>query len=142
MRLAMRDWLSTRLLLALAIMMMLSTTGYADPFRLRLEDLSSGQGVVITDNGAGDSSSTAGVIVFTGSLGAFPVIVTTGMSAPLVGGPGGGTLQLNSISISMSGNSSMRLSLEDGNYDSTPNGSRVVTAETAGVLTAPAGSTI
>jgi hypothetical protein len=53
--------------------------------------------ITIYDGGVGDSAAVAGVISYSGSVGAFSVNVTTGISKPLIGPE---RLDLNSINVS------------------------------------------
>lgn len=112
----------------------------AVPMRLRVEDLGLGVGVVITDNGAGDSSPSAGSITYVGSLGASPftINVTVGTSKPVLGGTTSSELDLTDVSVSTGGPATLRITLEDGDYDFPADR---VAGNVGGVLTAPVGST-
>jgi len=136
---------SSKLLLAAFIVLMLfGTVAQASPlFRLRLEDSGTGQGVVITDNGAGDTSASSGVITFNGSVGSFIVNVTTGLSKPLIGGTNNyAELDLNSVNVRVSGPGSLRITLEDGGYTLGPDGPLSVGSLVGGTLNATAGSNV
>lgn len=111
--------------------------------RLRVEDLGSGTGTVITDNGAGDSSAAAGVITFNGTVGSLLINVTTGISKPLIGGISDfGQIDLNSVNVIVSGAGTLRITLEDLGYLADPFGLLHVLGTVGGTLTAPAGSQI
>ena len=119
-----------------------SSVADASPlFRLRVENLATGEGVVITDNGAGDSVPGAGVIQFSGSLGSFSINVTTGISKPNIGGVNNyAELDLNSVNVSFSGAGILRITLEDGGFTLGPDGPLSVVGLVGGTMTAPAGS--
>lgn len=68
---------------------------------LRIESLSTI--FQITDNGAGDLDPTAGVIAFSGAVGAYNINVTTGLSTPVVGSPSTAVMDLNSVSVTSLG---------------------------------------
>jgi len=65
-------------------------------FKLRLSaDNGATFPVVITDNGPGDLNLMSGIIVWSGSVGGFNVIVDTAQSKPVVGGVSNPVLDLN-----------------------------------------------
>src|SRR5262245_17805634 len=103
-----------RLLFAVLTLCVLCTSGaYADGFRLRLEDFSTGSGVVITDNGVGDINPLAGAVTYSGSINGFLVNVTTGISKPLIGGVNNyAELDLNSVNVQFTGAGKLRITLE------------------------------
>jgi hypothetical protein len=116
-----------------------ATDAQAATLRLRIESVDTGQGVVITDEGAGDPFiGVDGLVNFTGSLGSFSINVTTGASQPLLGGD---ELDLNSINLTLTGAGTLRISLEDSGF--TFGGpSAAVAVSVGGTLTAPAGSSV
>jgi hypothetical protein len=130
------------LLAVFTVLVVFSSAAYAGPlFRLRLEDVATGQGVVLTDNGAGDMNGLDGAIVFVGSIGSFIVNVTTGVSKPIIGGTNNyAELDLNSINVLVSGPGTLRITLEDAGYTNGPDGPLSVVSLVGGTLTAPAGS--
>jgi hypothetical protein len=133
-----------RLLFAgLTIGALYTSTAYADAFRLRLESLGAGgTGVVVTDNGIGDLSSDAGVIVYVGSVNGFAVNVTTGLSKPMIGGTNNyAELDLGSVNVTGSGAGTLRITLEDTGFTSGPGGEMSAVGLVGGTLTAPTGST-
>lgn len=114
---------------------------HANPLRLRVDNLGTGQGVVITDNLAGDGNLAAGVITFVGSLGGgFTVNVTTGVSNPPFATPEPNSLELNSVNVNTSGSGVLRITLEQDDYPGI--GNLNVVGSLGGVLSAPAGSTV
>jgi len=127
----------------ITVLAVFSTVAHADPlFRMRVEDLTTGQGVVLTDNGAGDIAGLAGVITFSGSLNGFIVNVTTGLSSPVIGGVTDyAQLDLASVNVHGSGPGVLRISLEDGGYNLGSNTVRAL-GLVGGTLTAPAGSSV
>jgi len=139
---AMHKKLAIAILGAMVSLAVFGSSASAD-FRLRVEDLTSGIGTVITDNGAGDLNPVAGVITFSGSVGNFPVNVTTGVSKPLIGGITDlGQIDLNSVNIITQGAGSLLLTLEDTGYLADPLALLHVLGTVGGTLTAPAGSLI
>jgi hypothetical protein len=130
---------------ALAVMALVgfSAAAYADSFRLRIEDVISGAGAVITDNGAGDINPLVGVITFSGSVpGGFTVNVTTGLSKPMIGGITNiAEMDLNSVNVQTSGAGTLRITLEDTDFIAGANGTLAFLGGVGGTLSAPAGST-
>src|SRR5262245_11087535 len=117
----------SKLFLALAavVALLVATASPADAsFRLRVEDLSTGVGAVITDGGPGDSSPGANnVIVFVGPIGSFTISVTTGMSTPALASPGFyDAIDLNSVTVSSAAGGTLRLILERDGFTNAPNG--------------------
>jgi len=111
-------------------------------FRLRVEDTTTGVGVVITDQGAGDLNPAVGAVTFSGAITNFTVNVTTGVSKPLIGGAGDvGQIDLNSVNVAATGGGTLRITLEDTSYVG-PLGPLTVVGTVGGTLTAPTGSTI
>lgn len=138
----MRQKLAIAILGAMVGLVFFGSSASAD-FRLRVEDLSSGIGTVITDNLAGDINPVLGVITFSGAVGIFPVNVTTGVSKPLIGGlTDFGQLDLNSVNIVTTGAGTLRLTLEDTGYLADPLALLNILGLVGGTLTAPASSQI
>jgi len=83
---------------------------------LRLED---GASVVqIVDNGPGDANALAGVVMFSGGIGAYTVNVTTGVSRPVVGDLFRAALDLNSIDVvTAAGGGTLTITFADTGYD-------------------------
>jgi hypothetical protein len=130
------------LFVVLTVFVLSTSAAYADSFRLRLEDLGSGKGVVITDNAVGDWSPLVGMILYSGSLNGFDVNVTTGISKPVIGDVNNyGELDLNSVNIQFFGAGSMRLTLEDAGYTAGPEGAFSMVGLVGGTMTAAPGST-
>jgi len=137
---------SAKLILAtLAFLLIFGSFAQADPvFRVRIEDLSTGQGVVITDNGVGDGAGgTNGVIAFAGTVGTFTINFTTGLSKPVIGGSNNyAELDLGSMNVRGTGSGSLRITIEDGGYTLGPDGPLSVVSLVGGTLTAPTGSNV
>lgn len=101
----------------LAIAAFLPSLAHAQ-FSLRVDDGGT-NGIVIKDNGAGDSDATLGAIVWTGVLGGFTFNLTTGISKPL--SPSSsflGHMDLNEVTIHGTGPGTIRLFLEDSGFGS------------------------
>jgi len=83
---------------------------------LRLDDLTTaGIEVTVTDQGAGDMSPTAGVIVFIGPVGGFTINVSTGVNNTTLGAALIPSLDLNSINFTM-GTGSLDVYLTDTGF--------------------------
>jgi hypothetical protein len=118
--------------LAFWMVAMLLPTSASAQFRLRIEDLVSGQGVVVTDwNGVpafdsdgnlivqGDQNNQPGLIsVMLFNLGPVSVSLTTGQTKPVGTSATGavGEMKLTSVTMQTSGPASLRLTLEDTGY--------------------------
>lgn len=111
--------------------------------RLRIENVTLGQGAVLTDNGAGDVNPAVGVILFSGSIPGFAVNVTTGVSDPPIpqAPVGDQSLDLTNVTINSSGPAILRIILENDGYVGS-GGPGIFNASLGGVLTAPAGSAV
>jgi hypothetical protein len=93
-------------------------TASASDFRLRIDDLS-GQGVVITDDGAGDEAPGVGLMSLnlTGVGGNATTSMTLAYSKPSVeDGSAMWELFLNSVTLVSTGPAHLTLTLEDRNY--------------------------
>jgi hypothetical protein len=132
------------LMVAITMVVVLSSVAHAGPmFRLRVEDVATGQGIVLSDNSAGDLNAANGVLQFSGSLGSFSVNITTGFSKPVIGGTNNyAELDLMSANISFSGAGTLRITLEDADYEMGPDGPLSVASLIGGTMTAPAGSSV
>ncbi len=74
--------------------------GQASALSMRLTDgLNT---VTIVDGGAGDSNGAAGAVTWIGSLGAWTLNVSTGLSYPVLGSPIDPHMDLNSVDVSTS----------------------------------------
>lgn len=75
-----------------------------------------GPSVTISDNGAGDLSSTAGTVVFNGSLGNFLLNVTTGLTKPTLGSAAFPHMDLNSVNLSSWGGGQLTIKFTDTGF--------------------------
>ena len=96
---------------ALAWAFAIGTASTADAaFILRLDDPTTlGIDVTVADQGAGDINPTVGVVMFSGSVGAFAVNVSTGVSKPIVGSAGIPRIDLNSIDVTTGSGGSLQI---------------------------------
>src|SRR5262245_31490444 len=132
-----------KLLFMMTAVITLSTSAaYAEStFRLRIENLETGQGIVITDNGAGDLLSQDGGLVFAGMIGNLDISITSGASKPLINPANGfAELDLSSLEIHGFGTGTIRITLVDSGYTGGPDGTMHVNGLVGGTLTAPTGS--
>jgi hypothetical protein len=115
----------------------------AAPFRLRVESLATGAGVVVTDEGTGDGAPGAvGLISLVGSFAGTTISVTSGLSQPMPPPPGAASfIDLTHIAIVSTGAISLRVSLEDLGFDDVPAGLHTFSSSVGGVLSAAPGST-
>ena len=137
----MRQKLVVAILGALILGAFASLSFFSSPvsatMRLRIEDVTTGVGAVVTDTD-GD-----GVLMFSGAVGSFGVNVTTGLSKPTIGGITDlGQIDLNSVNVLSSGTGTLRLTLEDTGFVASPLSSVNVEGAVGGTLIAAAGSTI
>ncbi len=134
----------------LAGIVMLGTPSAAEAgFRLRLEDVTTGQGVLVTDGGVFDTIPGAfgvpGVLIFSGSIGNFTVNVATGTSHPPLGPlPGYHSLiDLNNVSIIFNGGTgTLRLTLVNDGFVGGAPGVLGLSSFLGGTLSGSAGSTV
>jgi len=131
---------------AVAVATLVGTTSSADAaFRMRAEQgTTTGPGVVLTDNAAGDQSALANSIQFSGTLGIFSLNVSVGTKTPFLQIPGSFEgLDLTNVSINSTGAGTLRLIIESDDFGAiTPDGGLALRNEIGGVLSAPAGSTL
>jgi len=132
----------------LTISLLCTSAAYADLLRLRVENLSTGKGVVVTDGGDWDIApftglvTPAGMIAYSGAINGFSVSVTIGLSKPEVGGVNNyAELDLFSVDVKGAGAGTLQITLEDKDYTSGPNGELSAVGLVGGTLTAPTGST-
>jgi hypothetical protein len=95
----------------------------------------------IFDGGPRDLSAAVGVVTFAGGIGGFGINVTTGITAPVIGGASAAALDLNSIDVLFAGAPST-LTLKFSNDFDLPTDLTVFKADIGGVLFGPAGSTL
>jgi hypothetical protein len=90
-------------------------------FQLRLSDDGGTTFTTITDGGAGDSSSMAGVIVFNGAIGNWIVNVTTGISKPVFPNtPSLAKMDLNSTNVHANSSGTLTIELTDTGFSLVP----------------------
>lgn len=105
------------LMVPAAIVALLLTMGQDAKAAFKLELSSGATTVTITDGGAGDSSATAGVIAFNGSVGAnFSINITTGISKPVLGSAFEAKMDLNSVNVSSLGAGTLTIRLTDTDF--------------------------
>ena len=138
--------------LALLMVAMLLPTSASAQFRLRVEDLTTGQGVVITD-GLGADPFQDGTLLVTMAGGNIALSITTAQSSNNGGIPSPlpgvlGELFLKSITMTSSGSASVAVTLEDTGYTAPANSSLQLTTQIVDAnlgspgFIAPAGSTL
>ena len=110
-------------IVAFWVVAMLLPTNASAQFRLRIEDLVSGQGVVVTDavgvTTAGDQNGAQGLIsTMLVGLGNVSFSITSGQTKPIGVATTGavGEMKLTSVTFSTTGPAQLRLTLEDTNY--------------------------
>ncbi len=84
--------------------------------------------VTITDGGVGDINATAGVIVFHGSVGAFNINVTTGITKPVLGTATQPMLDLNSIDVTGTAGATLTIMFSETDFLSTGTSVNFLTA--------------
>lgn len=113
-------------------------------FRLRVEDPSTGQGVVITDNGTGDWSSLPGMIVLgVSDLGSTAWSFTLAQSHDHpFDGTALGDLYLSSLTVTSSGPGQLLLTIEDTGFSGGPGQLLLTSSVLSGSLSGDAGSSV
>ena len=102
---------------------------------LRLDDLTTaGFDVTVTDQGVGDMSTTAGVILFSGPVGSFFINVSTGVNNTTLGSALIPSLDLNSINFTM-GTGSLDVYLTDTGFTALGPALMAIGGVTAGKVT-------
>ncbi len=103
---------------ALAGAALLATASSSAVAAMKIRLTSGATSIVVTDGGAGDLSAAAGVITFSGALGAtvWGVNVTTGVSKPVIGGPSSAHIDLNSVNVTSGGAGTIVLELTDTDF--------------------------
>jgi hypothetical protein len=133
------------------VVTLVPTEAFAAGFRLRVEDMASNKGVVITDDLLGDAAAgQPGVIsvMLFGLTQQIVVSLTLGMSKPVLPGEGVSDvysqLYLQSFDMTTSGPTSVRLTLEDTGFTGGVNsgGSLRLINSIGGSFVAPTGSTV
>jgi hypothetical protein len=134
MRLRKPSWLAIVLVMGLAATLSLISSAHA--LTVRLSDGTNT--VTVADQGAGDLNPLVGAVTVNDDVGAFIVNITTGISKPLLPGA---TLQLGSIDVLIAGGGgTLTIDLTDAGF--LPGTAGTLTSRLAGVLGAPAGSSV
>jgi hypothetical protein len=82
-----------------------------------------GNTVTITDGGAGDWNANTGVITFVGTVGAFTINVSSGVSKPALGTGVAPHLDLSSLNVTTSGGGTLTMLFTDTDFTGlTPGG--------------------
>ncbi len=133
----MKERLTVLMIVALAVGV-LAPTVHAD---LKLSLYDGTTTITITDNGAGDTNASLGVIGFNEVLGNWILNSGTGISNPWTGPEP--EIDLNSLNVSDSGGGMLTLKLTDTDFFLLSEGSgAVLESEIGGTIDAPAGSTV
>jgi hypothetical protein len=135
----MRAWIGKYLVAGAVGGILLGAAPARADFILTLTDGSAT--VSVTDQGAGDLNPLPGVIVLSDDVGIFLVNVTTGLSKPLLGGPGTVEMDLNSVNVLTGGAGTLTIQLTDTDF-SLPAGDTVLESLIGGTLTATTGSSL
>jgi len=123
--------------LVLAWAFAIGTASTADAaFILRLDDPSTpGIEVTVADQGAGDINPTVGVVMFSGSVGAFAVNVSTGVGKPILGSAGSPRIDLNSIDVTTGTGGLLQILLTDTGFTGSGPALMAIGGVTAGNVT-------
>jgi hypothetical protein len=100
---------------------------------LRLENVTTGVGVVVADNGVGDADPTVGAVTFIGGIAGFTINVSTAVTEPVPGYRA--TLHLNSVNVQTVGAGTLRICTGETGYGFPEDGLAQLHGEVAGVLT-------
>jgi len=125
----------------LAAMVTISSGAYAGTFRLRLENLDTGKGIVVTDNGTYDLSPDLGGIVVIASFGTTTWSSTTGVSQPILPLLGTAEAETDLLAFIYTPTAAtFQWTLEDIDFTGGPDGPHSINGFVGGALIAPSGS--
>jgi hypothetical protein len=116
--------------------------------RLRIENVTTGNGVVVTDNSliaGADINALLGALTVSVTIDSFIVNVTTGTSKPILPPAGSGlvgNMDLSSVHILSSGTGDLRVTLEDTSFTPPNTANLALAGRVGGTFSAPAGSTV
>ena len=115
----------------------IGTVSTADAaFILRLDDPNTAAvEVTVIDQGAGDINPVAGVITFSGSVGAYAVNVSTGVSKPTLGSALAPSMDLNSIDVTTGSGGLLNVFLTDTGFTGSGQLTMASGGTTAGSVT-------
>ena len=100
-------------------------SAYAIP-QLQISDGSTT--ITVTDQSLGDNDANPGSIVFFGSIGAFTINVTTGITKPVLGSATQPILDLNSINVTGTGAATLTITFSETDFLSTGSGVNFITS--------------
>jgi len=132
------------LISAFCVVGMLIPTKASAEFRLRVEDPSTGQGVVITDNGGGDWSSLPGMIVLgVSDLGSTAWSFTLAQSHDHPFDSSAlGDLYLSSLTVTSSGPGQLLVTIEDTGFSGGPGELLLTSSVLNATISGDAGSSV
>lgn len=111
-------------------------------FRMRIENVGTGIGTVITDGGPGDINPATDAITFMGSLGSFTMNVITGLASPTFMSHGlFDAIKLSSTNAT-SGPGTLRIILEKDGFGLAPDGALSLESRSSANINAPVGSSL
>jgi len=127
--------------------MLIPSSASASGFRLRVDDLSSGMGAVVTDDMFGDTQSgTPGIIsLVLFGMGDISTSITMAVSKPVLPATAGvlADLYLQSFNVSSTGPAQVRLTLEDTGFTAGAGGlGAYLGTSIGGNIIAPAGTSV
>jgi hypothetical protein len=111
---------------ALAALSLFALASPADAaFRLRLDNTTTGDSVILTD------SASTGVLSFSGALGNLGINMTTALSKPVLGPV---TMDLNSVNVVSSGTATLVITVEDTGFGPANPGSLGIVTNIGGTV--------
>ncbi len=118
-------------LMGLGGLLVLLVWGYSAPAHALSISLSDGITTATCADGAGcDLSGAAGVVVFSGSVGAFNVNVTTAITYPVLGSAAAAEIDLNSVNVSSFGGGTLTILASEAGYTGPIDGSGIASFDT------------
>ena len=110
----------------LAVSALLIGANSANALELTIDDLGFGTGIDVTI----DDSGSPGIVDFTGAVGVFDLVVSTGLGAPLVGDVGEAEIDLSARATSdFAGTIEIALTDTDLTIEAVQNGGTIVTSD-------------
>lgn len=113
------------LVAAVVMALVFAFSSSANALQLWIEDLDNHVSVIVDDNGVGDTRPALGVVSWSGLVGNFDTVVSTGVSKPMMGSATSPAMDLNTVEVTSTKAGNIRIRITDTDFGPVGSGATI-----------------